>query len=524
MKQYVKSEVSFYMEKQTKNMGQVLKDVLHSSTNSLKLHRLIGIQNNDVEAYAEIIYEFLDEIKAQQIPHHFFQKGIDVDVSKEHADNMSRYWTTVTKLKEPLTKTIVDVTFGYRKSVLLSKEFDTLVSQALVQTVNLFRENQKSLDILKNFYFSLTYWIEHYLPRFVSAERKEWTHKLMIYWGDVKRNEAYFLYFLAVLGIEVVYINPASEDGTAKVNRIKEVSHTYVYDGKQPLPELPKRIARTKTVAAQAQKEIHAVLHTDSTGIYKPWQFEQYQTEAVSLQTTMEELFILWKEPAKFRTGFEVKNKAVQIPNIFAKVSGVPSETSKFWDEFNALKQVDNAVVYDKLPMMSTVPFHHQNIVLKNGKFQAEDIKKMKEYAYHHLRSSVQDTLIGAINDLIADEDLLVDKGSERNFPYIVLHTVLNMDPRLIALLQTFDYADQIPKLIILDLDQSMPSLFDAVVVAILHKIGFDIVLLTPTGYQNIEQFIDNRFFDHHKRERFVFDLTLEESRNKKSWFGKLFE
>jgi len=84
----------------------------------------------------------------------------------------------------------------------------------------------------------------------------------------------------------------------------------------------------TSTVAYNAERELDTILY-NNTGMYRDKQFKTCQT--ITLKTTYEEIAILWKEEAKYRTGFEVEENRVTVPNIFAKVSGVKdSDTNAY--------------------------------------------------------------------------------------------------------------------------------------------------------------------------------------------------
>ena len=509
------------MEDRKEKLPSVLEGVANQK--EAVFYRIIGIDTQDEDEYAESIHSFFELLNEKGIQYHWFQNGFDYDVDDSLANEMNRFWVTVTKLKDNNSKVIVDVTFAYRKHPDISKESHELIKPALSRTLDAFRKNQVNLDVIKNFYITLIHWIEKYVP-VLAKESNSLAQSAFLFWGNIKRNEAYFLLFLKFLGVKVVYFNPYSEDGTAKVNGIEQHSIKKEWSRKKVLNELPKRVMKTKTAAAKAQKELHEVLHTDSSGLYKPWQFEEYHARVVPLQTTLEELFILWKEPANYRTGFEVKNGEVHIPNIFAKISGVPEQMNKYWGEVNSLRNAENVLFFERVPLIPTLHYHNQNIVLKNGKFQADDIKKLREYDFHHLRAPIQEDIIDGINSLISDQELFVGMDKVKDFSYAVLHTALRMGHSITTMLQTFDYAHQIPKLVIFDQDKSLFSSFDAILLGLLHRLGWDIVILTPTGYQNIEQFIHKKFVDHHKRERFVFDAVVPTyGKEKKSWIDKWF-
>lgn len=507
-----------------------LQDVLQSlhepSHQPIRFHRLIGMEQPDEQAYAEAIYTFIDALKEQQRPHAVLKEGLASQIPVALTQQMHLYWKTVSKLKEPTSDVIVNITFGYRHAPFINDTLHALVSQALVKTLNLFRETQQNLEVIKNFFCFLVYWVEECIPTLLSNDSEAIQQAVVVYYGDIKRNEAYFLYFLSALGVQTVYLNPNGADGTQKVQRITSLSTLYEWREKKAIPVLPARSTRTATVARKAQQEIQEILHTDTNGIYKPWQFEEYNTQTIPLQTTLDELFILWKEPAKFRTGFAVQNQTVHIPTIFAKISGVQEDIEQYWENYHALQQATHQVTFTQCPIAPNVTYHNQMIVVKNGQFDEADVKNMKEYDFHHLRASVQKNIIQAINALIQDENMFCNIPKKRDFPYMVLHTVLQLDASIVSLMQTFDYADQIPKMIVFDTKKTAFTFHDAILLGFLHKMGFDVVIFTPTGYQNMERFIDPRFFDHHKQENYVFDLSIKqyEEKQQKPWFYKWFK
>ena len=69
----------------------------------------------------------------------------------------------------------------------------------------------------------------------------------------------------------------------------------------------------------------NVIMYQDS-GIYRNQQYGK--ANAVMLRTMYEEIAILWDQEVKYRQNFSVTDSVVNIPVIFAKVSGVKDETS----------------------------------------------------------------------------------------------------------------------------------------------------------------------------------------------------
>lgn len=509
----------------------VWEDLLKINSNQIFFHRLIGINSNE-ETYLENYYNLMD--KLNDIENKLIIKnGFGLSVDEQLLNKMNIYWVTVTKVKNITSRQIVDLTFRYMQEPLINKEEDELIKENLSNIISLFRESQDNLSILKNFYVKLVCWIEKYLP---DLYKKENSSKVVFYFGDIKRDEAYFLLFLSWLGSNVLYLNTSNESGFKSINSIDKLSTLEQLENSKVYENLPKRPKKVKqsTIAHTASQELHEILHSGDSGIYKPWQFEEYEVKVVPLQTTYDEMIILWKEPANFRTGFSVENKTVHVPSMFSKVSGVYENIEKYWLDFEELRSESNTLFFDKVPFVSDVNYHKQNIILKDGIFDISDVKKMKEYKFHYLRLPIQNLIIDRINDLIELEDFFLFDTSKYEFKFKVLHTILQLDKRFIDQLQKFDFSSNIPKVVIYDKDESICSESDAIVLCFLHLIGFDIVLFTPTGYQNIENLINRIYFDDHKMPRFEMDLEIPNIQlrvnpnnsgdiKKASWFSKFF-
>lgn len=74
------------------------------------------------------------------------------------------------------------------------------------------------------------------------------------------------------------------------------------------------------TAAYHAERELDTIMYQDS-GIYRNQQYGK--ANAVMLRTMYEEIPILWDQEVKYRPNFSVTDSVVNIPVIFAKVSGV---------------------------------------------------------------------------------------------------------------------------------------------------------------------------------------------------------
>ena len=85
----------------------------------------------------------------------------------------------------------------------------------------------------KNFAVKLLSWIAAYLPLLVTKERGQLGK--VVYVGPIKRQEYLFLYFLFLMGCDVLYMNP-QEDCLATYEEVQRTSQVYHYPIKAQVP------------------------------------------------------------------------------------------------------------------------------------------------------------------------------------------------------------------------------------------------------------------------------------------------
>jgi hypothetical protein len=406
------------------------------------------------------------------------------------------------------------------------------------------RSQAGTLDKLKPFCLRFTHWINTYVPRLFSdfkyadiqAEEQSGTplhSPKVLYYSTADELDVYFLIFLSRLGCDVLYIDSMSDGPFAKIDGEQEHSMLMKFEKKTFIKRFPKQetIERQETTAYKASEEIKDIIFSDDGGVYKPWQLEKYKVRPATLKTTYEELLMLWNEEARVRTGFGVDNDTVYLPNLFAKVSGVTKDLDEYWEQVDKLISSDKSYFIKELPF-TKVDIPSQDAVFNatfrfssNGLLDRNKIVTDECFPFSYLKSPLRLLIVDKINELVTtpilNPNLNISKG-------LVLLTIFGLDKAVLRLLQTFDFPFAIPKLIIYDNRQETFSTQDAIVVAFLYLIGFDIVLLTPPGYSNIEDIIPERFYDTHRLADVAFDLALpdfEELRKKKrpGFFKRLF-
>lgn len=473
-------------------------------------YRIIGV-DPEVD-YDSKLLELHERLVGLDKLYQKFDKSLDRFIPNDFIQRVNQYWMQISKIESPVPGVIVESTVkpGVLTSVNPAK--NKLIKDKLAILLDLFMVNQKNLNIVKNYYIKLLYWIEKYaIPLLAAYQYGEMNPKVLFY-GEIQRDEAYFLLFLSLLGIDILYFNSQEGGRFDELTNIKVYSNLIEYPERitlKPFPA-PLKLKRQETVAFRASREIDQVLHTEDSGVYRPWQFEDYEVVVNSLRTTYEELFILWREEARFREGFKADKNKIYIPNIFAKVSGTLQDMNLYWKHFYSLIEKKDLSI-----LIETIPFTREKNYLVNhtlfqtdGSFNLDKIKNLMEYRFHYLKTPVQNLILSKMNELITTNDLF-------NFPVTpefktkVLYTILSLDKSYLDLIQKFDYPYSVPKVVIYDRDENTFSKEDIIIIAFLHFVGFDITIFTPTGYNNIENGISQFYYDVHKLEELKFNLYL---------------
>jgi len=391
--------------------------------------------------------------------------------------------------------------------------------EAMIATLELFaiREmNELKNPELRRVLVDLVKWsLNHLKPLLEQADLQKEMPKFLWY-GDYKKSHQYFLYYLIKLGCDLVIFHPEGKDILSGL--VTEEIFTYHYPNQQTAEPFPQEMRNRKTtVAYRASKEIESILNQEGSGLYKPWQLRDYTPSSITLKTTYDELFILAKEIAMIRPGFEVKNGEVKIPSIFAKVQGVSRNRKEYWDRLQSISQFEHSLLIRKLPI--TVPstsdfrYHYRNALGKDGLLSADKVMQSHYWPYSFLASGLQKGIAQAVKRICEIPALktLSSESNEEVKVYLFTQAMF-MPKNIIQLIERFDYSQEIPKLIIYNNETTgMLSRSDAALLLLLNQFGIDLILYNPPGHNDIENYVDERLIEKHWLDEVVFDLEFKE-------------
>ncbi len=352
---------------------------------------------------------------------------------------------------------------------------------------------------------------------------------VILYYGDISQSELYFLNFMSRCGFDVAYITPNKANLSIAVDKnIGSRMQIFELPQSRESGSYPAKAVKMKmaTVAYSAERDLDTMLYGGDTGIFRSFQFPNSQS--VTLKTTFEEIAILWRQEARFRQGFETSGNLVSIPNIFAKISGVENgDLGRYWDD-----------VRDKLTPQTILTVKKQNSkaetatdlsayrqFYRNGEIDTEKLKASTLNKYSYLPDRIQDMLFYKMQEAASSGFL---KLSGDNLMCSVLHFGLSFDKEFLKIIQQFDFTGKIPKLVVIDAVEDTFTLEECIRIVLCDLIGFDILVYTPTGYKNLETFVNANAFEEHIMNQFMYNaevpkLKIPSEEKNGGFFGKLF-
>ena len=479
------------------------------------------IKVNGVEdkvTYLSDLYKFYTDVKATNRKLLIIDKEIPKpttdEISKINRSNYNRQDIMLMDLSKNLNNI---------SNILLQR----LITKAFIDTIlEVSKAEGMTLSKLTNKAVYLLCWIKRYYQHLFTNWQMP-NIACFIYMGGCKNNnEAMFLAFLSKLPVDVLILVP---DLNLKCCLSDKSLYIINNTASMEVDKFPTDNVgiHMGTAAYHAERELDTIMY-QASGMYRNRQYAKGM--ALTLQTMYEEIAILWGQELKYRPNFSVSENMVNMPVIFAKVSGVKdAELQKYWASIKNLMVNDTYVI-------SNVPFIKSDIanpiksvsaeLLRNGKLQIQKIKNNKYYQYSFLREEVQDYILEKLQILI---NLQLIKGTfENGMEYLILSTILNMPKDIVRMIQNFDFTKKNPKLIYIYLDESPVTVEDAILTAYLNLVGFDIVFFVPTGYQCVEKYFNKPILEEHQYGGYMYDLTIPNfkkisTETRQPWHRKLF-
>ena len=504
----------------------------YTSANGYQNYFISYIGVNDEDIYNSEIYNLNREINNRKNICLFKQNILnpdDFDIISYLKNKVSKYNGSVFDLDIDLVK-YEDINNRIKRG------FDILLRQ---------EEKSFNNDRVKfNFIIKVMSWIRIYINPLV-IDYKD-APKVVVY-GDIKKHELYFLLILYFAGFDILYINPNGLSEIANIDakkfnieitQNKIIDETISFDERVERGEIVERssIKKAYTVGAQASRKISDELLNDS-GFIKPWQLQNRNIKTLLLSSTVDEVDIYWKEPLKLRPGFNFDNEIVTLPVFFTKIDGVYRDLDEYYCLLDKLQIKDFSyfIDYDENIRPLSRPFTREGYNLSfyisnTFKINQKAIIKDGGFSISNLSLKWQETILSKVEETILS-DMFIE-GLSKDDIVRGLYTVLNMNEKLIYMINSFDYSNVNPKLIIYIEQMKMFTKEIVFLLLVLSKVGFDIVIFTPGGVNCVENIINSQIVDIHRLDVINYNLKYKSNnyntntssnRNGGSWIERIF-
>ncbi|TCO68732.1 trypsin-like peptidase domain-containing protein [Marinisporobacter balticus] len=228
----VKTKYLKTMLLQTQNLFEEIKCIFNyerkdsgSLRKSILFCRYIGIDDN-VQDYMNRLKELDKYLQTIEVNYIRFTKGLekvfDMDEIEKMKDIMDHY-SALEEQGSISRYALFNLNMGYE---IKNECLEWTKKLAFKEILDLYDTNNrnKSKTIRKNFGVKLLFWMNKYLKElFENACDINIIHKIVFY-GEIKKHELYFLIFLSKLGCDIIYINP-KEDIEDAIPEVKGYSN-----------------------------------------------------------------------------------------------------------------------------------------------------------------------------------------------------------------------------------------------------------------------------------------------------------
>ncbi|MDR3258412.1 MAG: YceG family protein [Fusobacteriaceae bacterium] len=386
-----------------------------------------------------------------------------------------------------------------------SIELEKLLKKAFIELMK--EEIESTISKLQNRGICILCWINRYIP-LLFVDKNLTSNPVFIYFnGNTNANDTFFLRLLSRLPVDVFILLPdLSINGSINDTNLLKINH----NNSLPTDKFPVNASEVQfgTIAYHAEQELVNVLYRD-TGLYKNKQFKN--AIPITLETTAEEVDILWNQESKYRPNFESFDDKVMVPVICSKLLGIPDRNiDAYWIRIKKLL-TDDYMLLKEFPYVKSKPLSNdKNFIfsfINNGKIDIKKILDHPSYKYKFLRREMQEYMLTGLQKLL---DSRIIKGTfENGTEYRIINLILDLNIDFVKLLNSYDFTKKIPKLVCIDTTENIGTLDDGVLIAYARQLGFDIVFFVPTGYQSIEIYFSTNFFIEHQIGEYMYNLTV---------------
>lgn len=333
---------------------------------------------------------------------------------------------------------------------------------------------------------------------------------MIMYYGIPTPEDVLFLCYAQRCAMDVVCICPDKKViDVFKACPFAEKMQIEELPGTSAVFPFPTRLVKAKiaTTAYNAERELDTMLYSGDT-MFRDRQFSKM--DSAVLKTTYDEMFMLWDQEAKYRSGFEVRGDRVIIPTVFAKINGVPGgDMREYWKKIDDML-TPSTVCISKKPtrpaadsglIAEYAPYH------RGKKLDIRRIRSSPLNKYGFISEELLDLIFEKLQAVIDDGLLMMD--SEDEMVSYVLYAGLNMDRPILRHMMQHDYTKDVPKFVVIDAIEDTFSKMECTQLLLFSYLGFDVTVFSPCGYRDVETYVSDAAFETHYAGEYVNNVTV---------------
>lgn len=488
--------------------------------------RVLGVPLDDVE-YFNTLFEWHT---ASEI--HVLSEELNKQIDNKDFQLLQNILQQHRELPKGLSiNRLVAMMYGAK---LVPQHSDTRLNRhlqtTLIDVITQF-QSQQAEGLLSNafrrFLIDLVKWMKNHWIDWMGEATPDTSFPKVVWYGDCTLSQQYFLLLLMKLGCDVLIFDPTGEDSFKTIDPNNTFTAIYNYGNSAPLQPFPTQIREVQaTVGYRSTQQLERLIQ-DEQGVYRPWQYQHYEPHSVKLQHTYDDIFIYAKEPAMMRPGFKAQNPKVYIPTLFAKINGMSRNREDYWNRLHSVLELPHTLRIEAFPYAkeskTNFLFHYEKSLV-GGVLDANRMMQNDFWQYKDLTPEIQRAIALIIIDCCEHPSVEKLPGEQDRDLAITTLKQLSMLPKeILRFMQSFDYAQEIPKIVVY-YDESLGHITraDAILLSFLNRYGFDILFYTPTGKQDIENYLQSDIYTIHRLDEMVFDTPFKEHTRSASLIDKI--
>lgn len=408
---------------------------------------------------------------------------------------------------------------------------DLIIDSALIKSYSTWlvelldsRENKAKIDEhFRRIFTDCVKWSFTYLQPQIKENIA--SKKIQVWYKSVtpSPSQEWFMKLSKALGFQIVYFDITKKHPSNWLPLV-ELSNE-----NEPMPFPKQKTEIISTVAREASTKFKQLMNqSDASGqsqslFFSPFEFKEAQLLTIPLKTTYDEIRIIGTSDAYLRIGFKASPGKITVPVLFAKVNGVLSNETDYWNQLDELHatvfQHQENLLLSKSEISRDYAQYHSYLI--SDHFNAKELIERSEWPYHQLATGAQISLAQAI--IQAVNVLKVEVKPSEKIEVVksqVYSTLLRLPEEFIKLFHQFDYPKGVPKLLWFDQPDVTMSKEDAMQILLLNSIGFDCLIYSPNGMNSIENHLNNFNIDVFWLDQ-MKDYTLSNKKTKKGFLQR---